>query len=154
MTSEADFMQADKEDLRKKIIQEMTVDYSRVLENNFSLAKQFVRLTKEGDVEILVKDKVTGQEKILLYLIGKLYAKEAGLTSSDEVGNEEFLENLGMPQGSLLPWLKGLRDENKIKQIQRNRHTFHTIPISLVGETLRQIDKKLRKEFGGKSNVR
>ena len=147
-------MQNDKGNLRKRILEEMTVDYSKVLEQNFDLARQFIRLTKEGDVEILVKEKVTGQEKILLYLIGKLYAKEAGLTSSDEVGNEEFLENLGMPQGSLLPWLKGLRDENKIKQIQRDRHTYHTIPTSLVDETLKQIDKKLRKESGGKSNVR
>ncbi len=138
-------MQSDKENLRKRILQEMTVDYSKVLEGNFGLAKQFIRLTKEGDVEILVKEKVTGQERILLYLIGKLYAKEAGLTSSDEVGNQELMENLGMPQGSLLPWLKGLRDENKIKQIKRERHTYHTIPISLVGKTLKQIDKKLKK---------
>lgn len=138
-------MQSGEEDLRKKILQEMTVNYSKVLEKNFDLAKQFIRLTKEGDVEVLVKENVTGQERILLYLIGKLYAKEAGLTSSNEVGNQELLENLGMPLGSLLPWLKGLRDENKIKQIKRERHTYHTIPISLVGKTMKQIDKKLKK---------
>jgi hypothetical protein len=140
-------MQSGEENLRKRILQEMTVDYSKVLEENFGLAKQFIRLTKEGEVEILVKEKTTGQEKILLYLIGKLYAKEARLTSSAEVGNQELIENLGMPQGSLLPWLKGLRDENKIKQIKRERHTFHTIPISLVGKTLKQIDKKLKRHW-------
>lgn len=138
-------MQSDKENLRERILEEMTVDYSKVLEENFASAKQFIRLTKEGDVDILVKEKVTGLERILLYLIGKLYAKEAGLTSSDEAGNEELMENLGMPQGSLLPWLKSLRDEGKIKQVRKERRTYHTIPISLVGKTLRQIDKKLRK---------
>jgi len=138
-------MQSDKEDLRKRIVQEMTVDYSKVLEENLDLAKQFVRLTKEGDVEILVKEKVTGQERIVLYLIGKLYAKEAGLASLDEVGNQELIENLGMPQGSLLPWLKSLRDESKIKQVKRERHTYHTIPMSLVGKTLKSIEKKIRK---------
>lgn len=137
-------MNNEKEDLRKRILQEMTVDYSEVLEENFELAKQFIRLTKEGEVDILVKEKVTGQEKILLYLVGKLYAKEAGLTSSDEVGNQEFLENLGIPEGSLLPWLKSLRDENKIKQIKRERYVYHAIPIGLVGEIIRQIDEKLK----------
>lgn len=141
-------MQSDKENLRERILEEMTVDYSKVLEENFALAKQFIRLTKEGDVDILVKEKVTGLERILLYLIGKLYAKEAGLTSSDEAGNEELMENLGMPQGSLLPWLKSLRDEGKIKQVKKERRTYHTIPISLVSKALRQIDKKLRKSTG------
>jgi len=141
-------MQNDKENLRKKILEEMTVDYSKVLEENFDLAKQFIRLTKDGDIEILVKNKVTGLEKILLYLIGKLYAKEAGLASTDEVGNEELMKSLGVPLGSLLPWLKSLRDENKIKQIQRERHTYHTIPINLVDKTLKEIEKKIKKATG------
>lgn len=147
--SGVDFMKTDEENLRKRILKEMTMDYSKVLEDNFDLAKQFIRLSKEGEVEILVKEEVTGLEKILLYLIGKLYAREAGIASSDEVGNEEFLENLGIPQGSLLPWLKSLRDENKIRQITRDRHTYHTIPISLVGETLKKIAEKLKPKKSG-----
>ena len=137
--------QNDKEKLKRKILQEMTVNYSKILEQTFDLAKQFIRLTKNGDVEILVKEKVSGKEKVLLYLIGKLYAKEAGLTPTDEVGNKELMEKLGMPSGSLLPWLKDLRDKNKIKQIKRESRTYHSIPISLVDKTLKKIEKKLRK---------
>jgi hypothetical protein len=138
-------LETDKNDLKKKIIREMTIDYSKVLEKNFDLAKQFIRLTREGDIEILVKDKLTGKESILLYLIGKLYSKEAGFTPSDEVGNQEFLDNLAFPIGSLLPWLKSLRDENKIKQIKRDRFTYHSIPINLVAKTLKEIEKKLKE---------
>jgi len=137
-------MQNDKENLRKRILEEMTIDYSKVLEQNFNLARQFIRLTKEGDVEVLVKEKVTGEEKIQLYLIGKLYAKEAGLTSTVDVGNQEFMDNLGIPSGSLLPWLKSLRDENKIKQVKRERHAYHSIPIGLVDKTLKVIEKKTK----------
>jgi hypothetical protein len=133
-----------KESLKKKILDEMTVDYAKVLEQNFDLAKQFVRLTKDGEVEILVKEKVSGQEKILLYLIGKLYAKEAGLTLTYEVGNKEFVEKLGIPLGSLLPWLKSLRDENRIKQVDRDRYTYHSIPINLVDRTLNEIKEKVK----------
>ena len=137
-------MQNDKENLRKRILEEMTIDYSKVLEQNFDLARQFIRLTKEGDVEILVKEKATGEERIQLYLIGKLYAKEAGLTSTEDVGNQEFMDNLGIPSGSLLPWLESLRDENKIKQVKRERHTYHSIPIGLVAKTLKVIEKKIK----------
>ena len=137
-------MQSDKENLRKRILEEMTIDYSKVLEQNFDLARQFIRLTKEGDVEVLVKEKVTGEEKIQLYLIGKLYAKEAGLTSTEDVGNQEFMDNLGIPSGSLLPWLKSLRDENKINQVKRERYTYHSIPIGLVDKTLKVIKKKIK----------
>lgn len=136
-------MTKKKDSLRERILEEMTVDYSKILERHLELARQLIRLSEEGHVEILVQDKVTGTESILLYLIGKLYAKEAGLSSSVEVGNQEFLEYLGMPKGSLLPWLKDLRDRNQIRQIKRDRRTYHRIPASLVGTVLKQIHDKL-----------
>jgi len=134
-----------EEGLKKRILDEMTVDISNALERSFDLARQFIQLTKNGDVEILVREKITGKEELLLYLIGKLYAKEGGLVSTEEVGNEEFLANLGMPIGSLQPWLKSLRDENIIKQIRREGRVFHVIRINLVERILNEIAKKLEK---------
>ena len=131
-------------DLKKRIIEEMTVDYSNALEKNFELAKQFIRITKDGKVSILVKDKLNGKEQIILYLIGKLYAKEAGFASTDYVGNEELKNELGVPEGSLLPWLKDLRDTNKIKQVKEGRYTHHNIPINLVERTLKSVEKKVK----------
>jgi hypothetical protein len=131
--------------LKKKIIEEMAVDYSSALEKNFDLAKQFIRITKDGRVDILPKDRLTGQEQILLYLIGKLYAKEAGFTATDNVGNKELMDELGIPEGSLLPWLKNLRDENNIKQVKKERYVYHFILINLVERTLKNIEKKLSK---------
>lgn len=131
--------------LTKRIIEEMTVDYSDALEKNFDLAKQFIRVTKDGKVDILFKDKLGGKEEILLYLIGKLYAKEAGFTATDDVGNRELLDELGIPEGSLLPWLKDLRDTNRIKQVKKGQHTYHFIPVNLVEKTLKSIERKIKK---------
>lgn len=131
--------------LKEKISEEMTIDYSSALEKNFDLAKQFIAITKTGKVDILVKDKVNGEEQILLYLIGKLYAKEVGFTPVEEVSNKELLEELGVPEGSLLPWLKDLRDTNKIKQVKRGRYTYHFIPPNLVERTLKSIERKIKK---------
>lgn len=133
------------DNLTKKIIEEMTVDYSNALEKNFSLAKQFIRITKDGKVDILAKDRFNGKEQILLYLMGKLYAKEVGFTATDNVGNKELMDELGIPEGSLFPWLKDLRDGNNIKQIKKERRVYHFIPINLVERTLKSIAKKISR---------
>lgn len=134
-------------DFKKKILNEMTVDYANALEKNFDLAKQFLRITGDGKVDVQVRGKLTGQRQILLYLIGKLYAKEAGLTETDEVGNKELMSELGIPEGSLLPWLKDLREKKKIKQVKRGRYTHHSISINVIEKTLRDIEKKMKKNI-------
>ena len=135
-------MTKDNKDLRQKILDEMRVDHANALERNFELAKQFIRITSEGKVDVLVKDRLIGTQQILLYLIGKLYSKEANLAPTEFVGNKELTEELGIPMGSLLPWLKELRDQNKIKSPKTG---FHQISASLIEKTLNDIEKKINK---------
>jgi len=132
--------------LKRKIIEEMTVDYGSALEKNFELAKQLIRITKDGKIDVLFKDKLTGTENISLYLIGKLYAKEAELTPTNDAGNKELMDELGVPRGSVLPWLKDLRDANKIKTITKGKYTYHTIALNVVEKTLKEILNKVSKE--------
>ncbi len=134
-----------KEDFKKKIRAEMVANFSDSLEKNFNLAKQFIRVTSDGFVDVLVKDKVNGPEKIQLYLIGKRYAKQGEFTASDEVGNKELMEQLGIPEGSLMPWLSELRDKNKITQVTRQRNAYHSVPINLIEATLKSVEKKTQK---------
>ncbi len=136
---------AEQNKLRKRIIEEMTVDYSNSLEKNFDLAKQFIRITKDGKIDVIVKNKVNGKEQILLYLIGKLYSKEAGFSATDDVSNKELMDELGILVGSLLPWLKELRDKNKIKQIKVEKHVHHTISINMVEKTLSDVVKRIKR---------
>ena len=121
----------------------MTTDYSNILDRNFNLAKKVIRLSKDGKVEVKNKDKLNGPDQILLYLIGKLYAKESGLSESDDVGSKELLDELGIIENSLWPWLKDLRDNNIIKQRKIGKFRNHFIPINLVERHLKEIDKKL-----------
>ena len=137
----------NNKNLKKRIIEEMTVDYSNALEKNFDLAKQFIRITKEGKVDIMIKDSLSGKEQILLYLIGKLFAKEGGFALKDDVGNKELIDELGVPKGSLLPWLKDLRDKKRIKTVKRGNFSYHAIPINIVERVLKNIEKKYKKNI-------
>ena len=134
----------EKSDLQKRIQEEMTSDNSNALEKNFDLAKQFVHVTKEGKVDVLVKEKVSGKDQIMLYLIGKLYAKEAGYSDTEEVGNEELMNELGISGGSLLPWLKNLREGNKTKQTRKGKKVYTKILIRDVERTLKLVGKIVR----------
>ncbi|MDA4127328.1 MAG: hypothetical protein OK452_09055 [Thaumarchaeota archaeon] len=138
-------MSTARDAFKKKILEEMTVDYTDTLQKNFDLAKQFVRVTNDGHVDLLVKEKVGGKDQILLYLIGKMYAKEAGLSPSDDVGNEELERELQIKTGSLLPWLKELRDTNKVKQVRREAHVYHSLPPNQIESTLKLLEKKVKK---------
>jgi len=136
----------DEDELREKILNEMVVDYSDALEKNYALAKKFVRITKDGKVDILFKDKLTGTEKISLYLIGKLYAKRAGLTENEYVNNKELIDEIGIPMNSLLPWLKTLRDKNIVYTKSNGRETSHTIMINAVEPILNTINEKIEAQ--------
>jgi hypothetical protein len=129
--------------LRKRIGEEMMDAYSGALERNFELAKKLLRITREGKVTLLFKEELIGEEQIILYLIGKLYAKEGGFVEKHEVDNKELMDELGIPKGSLLPWLKNLRDKRTVKQMKMGRNVFHTVPINLVEKTLKSIEKKI-----------
>ena len=137
-----------KENLKKRILEEMTIDYANVLDRNFDLAKQFFRLSKDGKVEVLFRDILTGPDRIILYLIGKLYAKEAGLSDSDNVGSNELLTELGILENSLWPWLKTLRDEGWIKQVKIGKFKNHYIPINHVERVLKEIDTIIKDSRG------
>ena len=129
---------------RDKILEEMTVSYANALEKNFEVAKKFIRISQEGNVDLLHKEKLTGIEKILLYLIGKLYSKEANLTTEANADNEELARELMIPTGSLLPWLKSLRDANKIRTFKESKYTKHHIQPNIIEKILEKIDDKLK----------
>ena len=141
----------EEDELKAKILAEMTVDHSDALEKNYPLAKQFMRITKEGKVDVIVKDKVGGTDKIALYLIGKRYAQRAGLASSEYVKNTELCSELGIIQGSLLPWMKTLRDSNIVEQGAREgNEVSHAIAMSAVERMLKSVSAKLKSKQGGR----
>lgn len=131
--------------LAEKIRSEMVVDYSEILDKNLELAKHLIRITDRGTVEVPQKSNLSAKERIMLYLIGKLYAKEAKLSEIESAGNQEIMEELNMPEGTLLPRLKELRDSRQIKQVKVERYVHHKILPNWIEVTLKDIEAKLSK---------
>ncbi|MDG3546622.1 hypothetical protein [Methanobacterium formicicum] len=136
-----------REELKKRIMDEMLTDHYNALDRNFDTAKRFIGVTAEGKVDVKVKDDLNGKYQILLYLLGKLYAKEAGLTDTESVGSKELMDELGIREGSLRPWIKELRDKNKIKQVKKDRYMHYIIPTNLIETTLKEVEEKMKKKY-------
>lgn len=128
--------------LKDKIKGEMISDYSNALERNFELAKSIIKITPTGKIEILEKDKFSGEELILLYLIGKKYAYEAEISSSFGADNQELIIELGKPSGSIFPWLKNLRQKKKIIQDKNKTPIEHYIAENVIEVTLKELSNK------------
>jgi len=138
-------MDRDKKTLRDRILEEMSVDYESTLEKNFDLAKKYIKITSNGRVDVSVKNKVPGQDKVALYLIGKLYAKEAGKAETELVDNQELAEEIGAPMGSIYPWIKRLKDNNIIVSEKEDKKTVYSIKLNHVEKILNRIDDELDK---------
>jgi len=128
----------EKKKLDSRIKEEMTVDYENVLEKNFDVAKEFIRITSTGTIDVLGKEKFIGIEKILLYFIGKVYAKEAGLSDSEFTSHKELCQELGIVKGSVLPWVKKLRDEGKL-DVKKGKHA---IKVNYIESILKKLSEK------------
>ena len=135
-------MDKNKEDLKKRIREEMTVNYIDVLERNLERVKKYILVTNEGKIDLLIKDEVENKEKILLYLIGKMYAKVAELSETEQVGNKELITELSMPEGSVKPILKSLREKGKINHIKEGKNVFHSIKPNLIERILKSLNEK------------
>lgn len=135
------------QNLKDKILAEMVADHENALERIFDKAKSLLQITKTGKIFLPKKDVLTGEEQVLIYLIGKLYAKECGLSAEETVNNRELMEELGIPEGSLYPWIKNLRENNKIKSIGHK----HTVPLNQIERILNEILEKVGKKRGVKN---
>ena len=126
------------EAFKKKIIEEMGVSYTNAMEKNFDLAKTFMKITEGGTVDVIKKDDFKVPERILLYLIGKRYAKEAGRTGSEFASWKELSGELGMTKGSVLPGVKTLRDTGKIE----SKKGKYSIKANFIETTLKKLSKR------------
>jgi hypothetical protein len=133
---------ADSAALAKRIRAEMTTSRPDALTRCFDVAKRHVSITENGMVIVSNKDKLGAKSQILLYLIGKLYAKEAGLCGSSGVTNEELGRELGLTGSSLRPRLMELKESKKIVSSKSGRTVFHTIYQNIVEKTIREIDEE------------
>lgn len=141
-------MDSNEKSLKERILSEMTIDQKSVLDSNFNKAKNIIGIREDETIEVRFKEKMTGPVQISMYLIGKLYAKEAGITEDEYVSNKELMDNLGIGEGSIYPWLKELRENKTIIQKKRDKISIHSIMKNRIEKILTEVNKKIGESSG------
>ena len=57
------------------------------------------------------------------------------------------MDELGILEGSLRPWIKELRDKNRIKQVNKDRYMHYIIPTNLIETILKEVEAKMKKSY-------
>lgn len=131
-------------DLKDWIAKEMTVDVAAELTKYKERIRDLIQLTTTGDV-IVRKPDLTVKQRILLYLIGKVYSKTAGYSLTDTVTNKEIIDALGLKEGTAKFTLHELRGEGLVTSPEEGIHQVRFGSIALA------LDRYF-KEGGEKRN--
>jgi hypothetical protein len=131
----------ENESLQDWVRREMTLEKTDLLVSVKERVARLLGVSTDGAVGFkLTAEQLTGlnaQERILLYMIGKLYAKAAGYTQEESVSNSELTADLGMPEGTVKSQLKVLRDARYVNSDGRG---IHSLARNRMLEVLSQIE--------------
>lgn len=131
-------MTDDISPLKKRILEEMKVDGAGALEQHFEVVKTLVKLTPTGRVVVLDKERYGARDQVMLYLLGKLYGGEAGL-SQKGASNEELMIELGLPEGTVRPRLKELRDARLVATTADGGESLHHVPSHMIERAIQSV---------------
>ncbi len=130
--------------LRDWIRSEMTMEKPDILTQVKQRVARLLGVSSDGKVAFRISDDQAGRlgadEKILLYVMGKLYAQAAGYTETDSVSNAELQRELGMPEGTVRAKLTGLR---RAGFLTSDKPGSHAIVRNRITAALGDIERKL-----------
>jgi predicted transcriptional regulator len=117
--------------LREWIKQELTVDFENELSKHKEKVKALLQLTPSGQIFISRLD-LTAKQRIIAYMVGKVYAEFAKYSDDGTVTNKELMDALHMPEGTVKYTLHELRNEGIII----SKDGMHQIKIEQIGVAL------------------
>ena len=130
-------MENKEKELRQWVLSHMTTEAESELDLYKEQVAKLVSLTSTGDVIFNVDlPKLDAQTQILLFLIGKLYARIGGLVDSDTVTNEEIAKYGRGSSGGQRWALTKLRQAHFIESTSPGVH--HILP-SQIGRAFKEI---------------
>jgi DNA-binding HxlR family transcriptional regulator len=107
-----------------------------------------IRLVGDGMVDVPRRDrgdkKYSEPDRILLYLIGRLYAHRLGKVKNDRVCCQELEGQLGIVGNALRPRLKELREAGLIRETRPTKVVYHSMELGKVIETVERVDARYK----------
>jgi len=127
------------DDLRKWVVDNLTTDPANILWDERERAAKFFTLAPDGSVVMRPNEKYTARHKVLVVHVGKLYAEAAGYVPAAVVTYPDLLTTLNLPEGTVYPAVKGLRDDHVIDSVDNGRHVLTRAKLTRALEELENL---------------
>lgn len=113
----------------------MLADPPNLLRDARERVSKAIALAKDGSV-VIRNAEFSARQKVLAYFVGKAYSAVVGFASSPIVENRELVAKLGMPDGTVKPCVKELRDARLIDAVENGRHQ---LALTALERTLTEL---------------
>ena len=121
------------ESAEKRIQRELVQDTEDIVVDNLERVKRLLRLNTDGKVYVKEVTKDFGtQNKILVQLIGKLYAKTAGLAESETLETGEIADKIGANSKAVSARLSDLREKGWVESPSRGTHRLEAHRLETI----------------------
>ena len=124
----------------ERIRKELVRDTDDILVDNLETAKQLFHLDEgTGNVLLTKTSQDFGpQDRILVELIGQLYAEMAGLVDESSLETSDIANRIGKDSNVVSARLSDLRDKGWVKSPSRGVHKFNEHRLEEVLDHLNQ----------------
>ena len=117
----------------------LTTDPANILWDERERAGKFFTLAPDGTVVVKSNDKYAARHKVLVVHVGKLYAEAAGYVPDPVVTYRDLSATLNLPEGTVYPAVKELRDEHIIDSVDNGRHVLTRPKLTRALEELENL---------------
>jgi len=129
---------SEDEEMREWVRKNMAADPTNVLREYRERAAKFIGVAGDGSVVVKAGEKWGARDRIAAYLLGKQYAVAGGLATDPVVANQELVVSLGIPDNTVAPRVKELRDSRLVTAVENGRHV---LPLSSVRRVIEDLEE-------------
>ena len=115
------------EDILKRLIYDEELEFEKLVPK----VEKVVKVKKENGTPVIVCDekKLSQKEKIMLYLIGKFFAKQLKLSETESATNKEIAKWLKLKENVVSARMSDLREEKLVEQVSKGEHKISTAKL-------------------------
>lgn len=137
-------MNGSEGDLRNWVRDSLTIDEVKALDPYREFLGRVVRVTTQGRVHLQPSTETwSADDRISLFLIGKVLARIAGYIEEETAANLELSIELSMPEGTVRGRLTHLRNGRSVLSSGRGSHRINSAAIGRILNRLTSTAEKV-----------
>jgi len=128
---------------RELIIRELVCAKEDVMKDLVARSKRYLNLLEDGSIYLTNETRDFSQgDRILLYLIGKWFACQAGLSERDDAAYAEISDQLSMPMGTVKGTTHRLINDCLLQKTDKG--AFRVV-YGRIDDIINEIEGKVKK---------